>query len=291
MRLHCAIQVLLVLFICRASRCSAASEEAPFQFRDGFIWIEVTTAGAAEPLHFLFDSGAQLSVIDTRTARHLGIKRGRPVPVMGVSGTATGFWPQVLDARAGRIKLPRKYVMLDLSNLGQACTNGMVDGIIGADFFHDRIVQIDFQRHTIRLLGKSPTETGMQVLPLKVRPCGMLVPIQVNNSALQWVRLDTGCASDLQWVTASVGAEGCTKRVAVALTSFSVPVTQTAVALGAFRFEKVPTDLQEREIFPGEKGLLGNGMLSRFQSVTIDAKGKRVILGRISPLSEKRPTS
>jgi hypothetical protein len=187
--------------------------------------------------------------------------------------------------------LPRKYLMLDLSKLSDACTNGTVDGIIGADFFQDRIVQLDFQGQTVRLLREAPTGTGTQVLPLKVRPCGMLVPIQVNNSTLQWVRLDTGCASALQWVTGSVWPEACTKRVAVALTSFPVPVTQTTLTLGAVRFEQVPTDLQEREIFPGEKGLLGNGMLSRFQTVTIDAKGKRVILGRISPLAEKRPTS
>jgi hypothetical protein len=59
----------------------------------------------------------------------------------------------------------------------------------------------------------------------------MLVPIQINNSRQQWVRLDTGCASALQWVTASVRPEECTRRVAVALTSFSVPVTQTTRAL------------------------------------------------------------
>jgi hypothetical protein len=208
-----------------------------------------------------------------------------------VSGTATGFWPQVLDARAGRIQLPRKYVMLDLGNLGQACTNRTVDGIIGADFFHDRIVQIDFQRQTVRLLRKPPAEAGMQVLPLKVRPCGILVPVQINNSTPQWVRLDTGCASALQWVTGGIHPAECTRRVAVALTSFSLPVTESTLSLGSLRFEGVSTDLLAKEIFPGEKGLLGNGLLSRFQTVTIDAKGKRVILGRISPLAEKRPTS
>jgi hypothetical protein len=118
-----------------------------------------------------------------------------------------------------------------------------------------------------------------------------LVPIQVNNSTPRWVRLDTGCASALQWVTGSVRPEACTKRVAVALTSFSIPVTQTTLTLGAVRFEQVPTDLQGKEIFPGQKGLLGNGLLSRFETVTIDAIGKKVILGRISSLAENQPTS
>ena len=86
--------------------------------------------------------------------------------------------------------------------------------------------------------------------------------------------------------SASVRPEGCTKRVAVALTSFSVPVTQTTLTLGSVRFEAVPTDLQGKAIFPGEKGLLGNGVLSRFQTVTIDTKRKEVILG---PVSQANP--
>ena len=161
-----------------------------------------------------------------------------------------------------------------------------MDGLVGADFFHNRVVRIDFKRQVVSILPGPPTEVGAQILPLKVRPCGMLVPLQINDSTRQWVRLDTGCASALQWVTASVGPEGCTKRVAVALTSFSVPVTQTTLTLGAVRFEAVPTDLQGMAIFPGEKGLLGNGVLSRFRTVTIDAKRKEVILG---PVSQANP--
>ena len=182
--------------------------------------------------------------------------------------------------------MPREYLMLDLGKLGEACTNAAVDGLIGADFFRERVVQIDFKRQVVSILPGPPTEVGAQILPLKVRPCGMLVPLQINDSTRQWVRLDTGCASALQWVTASVRPEGCTKRVAVALTSFSVPVTQTTLRLGSVRFEAVPTDLQGEAIFPGEKGLLGNGVLSRFQTVTIDTKRKEVILG---PVSQANP--
>jgi Aspartyl protease len=247
--------------------------------------MEVTVPGAQAPLNFLFDSGAQVSVINTATAQRLGVKRGRPVNVAGVGNTTTGFWPQTVEASAGGVRLPREYLVLDLGKLGEACTNATVDGLIGADFFRDRIVQIDFAGEVVRILPERPAEAGTQILPLKVRPCGMLVPVQINGSKLQWVRLDTGCASALQWVTASVRPEGCTKRVAVALTSFSVPVTQTTLRLGSVRFEAVPTDLQGMAIFPGEKGLLGNGVLSRFQTVTIDAKRKEVILGRVSQAS------
>ena len=55
-------------------------------------------------------------------------------------------------------------------------------------------------------------------------------------------------------------------------------MTSTTLTLGTEKFENVPTDLHAEEIFPGEKGILGNGMLSRFQEVTVDAKGGRLFL-------------
>jgi hypothetical protein len=44
------------------------------------------------------------------------------------------------------------------------------------------------------------------------------------------------------------------------------------VKLGHIEFSSLPTNLHERAIFPGEAGLLGNGVLSRFERVTIDAQ-------------------
>jgi hypothetical protein len=281
-RLVCAIQILFAVCAGVAASAATAPGEIPFRLRDGFIWIEATVPGSQAPLNFLLDSGAQVSVINTATAQRLGLKHGRPINVAGVGSTTTGFWPETLGASAGGVQLPSEYLMLDLGKLGEACTNAAVDGLIGADFFRGRVVRIDFRRQVVSIQGERPAEAGAQILPLNVRPCGMLVPVQINDSKREWVRLDTGCASALQWVTGSVRPEGCTKRVAVALTSFSVPVTQTSLTLGAVRFEAVPTDLQQRAIFPGEKGLLGNGVLSRFQSVTIDGKRKEVVLGRVS---------
>jgi hypothetical protein len=40
----------------------------------------------------------------------------------------------------------------------------------------------------------------------------------------------------------------------------------------------VPTGIHKQQVFKGEAGLLGNELLSRFHSVIIDAKARRVIL-------------
>lgn len=269
----------LVFGFLKGPELACGAPQVPFDFRDGFIWVHVTSPASQRTLNFLVDSGAQVSVINASTAMELGLKGGRPVQVIGVGTSTSGTWPQALDARAGSIELPQNYLKLDLSELSNACTNGVVDGIIGADFFRDKVVQIDFARRTLRILREATAPAGNEVLPLKVRPCGMLVQARINDSKPQWIRLDTGCASALQWVTAAVRQEACTKRIAVALSSFPLRVTQTSLKLGSLRFDAVPTDVQPKEIFPGEKGLLGNALLSRFQTVTINTKGKEVILG------------
>lgn len=278
MRHICAILLWLTVPGYSVTRVSAAVHELPFILRDGFIWVEATSPASTKPLNLLIDSGAQLSVINSSTAIRLGMSGGRPVPVMGVGNSTTGYWPQKATIRAGTIELPGLYLVMDLRELSEACTNAPIDGIIGADFFRKRIVQLDYQRGVLRLLTEAPKAGSGQILSLKVRPCGMLVPLRINDSKPQWVRLDTGCASALQWVTGSIRPEDCTRRVAVALTKLSLSVTRTRVTIGTERFEDVPTDLHTREIFPGEKGILGNGLLSRFKTVTVDAKGGKLIL-------------
>jgi hypothetical protein len=143
-------------------------------------------------------------------------------------------------------------------------------------------VQIDFNAQKIRLLKPEKSRKSDEALPLQLRSCGMRVPINVNGKERQWVRLDTGCATALQWVTSDV-PDRCTHQMAIGLAEVSIPQTKTTVSLGEYQFEDVPTGLHETAIFAGEAGLLGNGLLSRFSSVTIDAKAGRVVLEMRSP--------
>jgi hypothetical protein len=94
------------------------------------------------------------------------------------------------------------------------------------------------------------------------------------------VRLDTGCATALQWDTSDVRPEQCGRKMAIGLTEISIPQTETIVGIGEHQFRNVPTGLHETAIFFGEAGLLGNGLLSCFSTVTIDAKAGRVTLGK-----------
>lgn len=250
--------------------------EFPFEYREGLLWIAVNIPQSEKPLNFLVDTGAGVSVINLNTAKRIGLKLGQQVTVRGVDAMLTGYWQQQLSAKVGDVRLPREYLAVDLEKLSSSCERP-VDGLIGADFFRDRVVQIDFDAQKIRLLKPEKAEKSDKALPLEMRQCGMRVPITVDGHKRQWVRLDTGCATALQWVT-SVVPDQCSHQMAIGLAEVSIPQTKTSVGIGEHKFNDVPTGLHEKAIFAGEAGLLGNGLLSRFSSVTIDAKADRVIL-------------
>jgi hypothetical protein len=278
MRPICSIVAFVFFALAQGqAQLSSVLAEFPFELREGMIWIEIRVPQSAKPLHFMLDSGAQVSVIHLGVARCLGLKWGGPVIVRGVKSSVTGYWPEHLSARLGGVNLPEDFLAVDLGQLSHACGCG-VDGLLGADFFKGRIVQIDFQSRKIRLLKYVNLEGNEESLPLFVRASGLLVRIQVNGGKPQKVRLDTGCASPIQWVAAKATSEPCARQIAVGMTEVSMPLVRRSVRLGGNEFPSVPTGLQDHQIFPGEAGLLGTPLLSRFAVVTIDTVTKRLFL-------------
>lgn len=255
---------------------SPAVVELPFDFHEGLIWVQVEVAQSPKPLDCLLDSGAAVSVLDTQVARRLGVRLGERVGVRGVGSEMDGYWPQRISARIQNVPLPPEWLAVDLNCLSKACDR-RVDGLVGADFFKGRIVQLDFASKKLRLLQASlPPETG-EVLPIKLCRGAMRVPVRVNGSAPRWVRLDTGCASAVQWVSPLARANRGESRLAIGLARIDIPSTRARVQLGQRCFDSMPIGLHSAPIFRGEAGLLGNGMLSQFR-VTIDAVRGRLIL-------------
>jgi predicted aspartyl protease len=276
--LFCAVLVFATRLL-QAEPGASADCELPLQFREGLLWMEVSVPQSKEPLHFLVDSGASASVVNLSTARRLGLKLGPKVTVTAVATTLTGHWPVKLSAQASGLELPDEYLALDLSKLSGACSRP-VDGLIGADFFRGRIVEIDYAAQKLRVLSETPDAKGTNAVPLEARPCGFRVAVNVNGGRSQWVRVDTGCATAFQWVTSKERADRCTSKLAVGLAELSIPQTMVGLRIGNHHLDTVPTGLHRKAIFPGESGLLGNGLLAQFGVVIIDAKSGRLFLGR-----------
>jgi hypothetical protein len=278
-RFLCCAILLFATRLVQAETNVSSVGEIPLQFREGLLWVEIDLPHRKEPLLFLVDSGASVSVLDLSTAKRLGLPLGPKVNVQAVATRMAGHWPVKASAKAGVLELPGEFLALDLSKLSGACSR-RVEGLLGADFFRGRVIQIDYRAERLRLLDALPTGEGMNPIPLETRPCGFRVAVNVNGGKSQWVRVDTGCATALQWVTSKERADRCTSKLAIGLTELTIPQSITSVRIGHHYLNTVPTGLHRKPIFPGESGLIGNDLLARFGLVTIDAKAGRLILGR-----------
>lgn len=272
-----AIGILMVLCVAQGQAGPAPLAEIPFEHREGLIWISVTARQSPKPLNFLVDTGAGVSTINLYTARRLGLKLGERVRVRGVQTSANGYWPQRISASAGEVALPSDYLAVDLCALSQAC-NCEVDGLLGADFFANRIVQIDFEAQKIRALPARLPAASAVVLPLKASTRRLQVPVGVNGQQPVWMRVDTGCATALQWVGKAPRATAQSSQLSIGLSPVNVPEVSATVQLGTEIFHSVPVGLHSKPLFVNEGGLLGNGLLSRFGRITIDAKRGALLL-------------
>ena len=156
--------------------------------------------------------------------------------------------------------------------MARACSEP-IDGLIGADFFRGKVVRIDYAQKVLALEKGIEGGTGT---PLYFANGVICAPVAVNGGPVRWTRLDTGCTDALDWC----GGAGCRAKGAgnsVALATSDGNAIEADVAVGTIRLHDVPVRMRQREIFPGEAGLLGNAALSRYR-VTIDGIGKRLVL-------------
>jgi len=93
------------------------------------------------------------------------------------------------------------------------------------------------------------------------------------------MRLDTGCESALEWAPskAMVRRDPGARDASIGLSSASIDYICADVQLGSQKLRGVEIGVHDQQIFSGERGLVGNRVLSQFR-VTIDTPGRRVIL-------------
>lgn len=268
-------RLLLSLLILLAAKLPTRAAEIPFEFSDGFITIQATVGDSAERLWFLVDSGAGTSVLSIDAARRLGVRLGAREMVSGVGSEAAARRLSGVRASAEGVDLGPLTLATDLHMADEICDRH-IDGLVGIEFFHRRIVQIDYSARKLRLLDRAP-EGVVDHLPLAERNGVACVPIGVNGSTPRLTRLDTGCNDGLHWVVPRREGRRGGKQVSIGFVTDPRDLSLTDVTVGGQTLAKVPTALHGRALFPGESGLLGNQILSRFL-VTVDWPGGQLWL-------------
>jgi hypothetical protein len=271
---------LLVVSVLFSAQASGGPVEVPFVFHNGLIWVRLDQPAPGPPLHFLLDSGAGATVLDVQAARRLGLKFGGREAVQGVDGRCAAYRVDGFRAAVAGIPLAHALLALDLGPVSRSCGE-RIDGLIGADFFRGRIVQVDYAAERIRIFAPGEFAPGAdaQVLPLAIRNDAFCVQASVNGCAPQWLRLDTGCDSALEWVPGPHGLQNGA-GASIAATTGRPHALAADLRLGPERLHGVKAGLHAAPMFAGESGLLGNGVLSQFR-ITFDASGPRAFLARV----------
>jgi hypothetical protein len=263
--------VFLPLFLLVVNTWVEAAQEVPFRLVNGFLLVSGTVEGRSEPLTLLVDSGASTSVLDLKTARRLRIALGQREAVRGVDSEAAAFRVHGVGLALNGHGVDFASLALDLSTALTLCGE-RVDGLIGAGFFAERVVQIDYPARKIRLL-ESANDSRPEAIRLPVRRENgvFCAPVGLNGSRDRWLRVDTGCNDSLHWVVAQ-GKEKRRRGATIGFVDDEQNITRATVRLGRREVRNVETSLHGRAMFPGEAGLLGNGLLGRYV-VTLDGPG------------------
>ncbi len=266
---------LLTLFSC-IGLASAGPVDIPFRLSGGMILVSVTMHGAARSMDFILDSGAGGTVLAKHVATELDLTLTGRERVRTVNGVETVS--RAADARLflGDSSRPLRFssapLVMDLTRESRSLGT-RIDGLLGADFFDGRSIKIDFKSSRLRLSPSERPGQGAIQLPLSGGRGGMFVGITADDHSLPRVRLDTGCRRSLCWTPTGGSAlpvfwrDGKTMKV--------------DVNLGSLIVSAVPSDVYRRPLFAGEDGLLGTGLLSRFDSVWIDSVNQWVAFERL----------
>jgi hypothetical protein len=276
-RLAFLFTCLLVALLACSAKAETQPVEIPFTFTDGFIRIQARVPQSTEPLYFLLDSGAGASVLSLRTAQRLHLPLGKTESVRGVGVSAAARHLDGISAAASGVTLSNIPLAVDLSSADGLCSKP-IDGLIGVGFFKDRVVQIDYAKRVLRITSATPaTAAVVERLPVKMMNGIMCVPVGVNDSTVRWTRLDTGCNDALHWVIPRPAGRGNHNAVSIGFVTDTDDTSLTSVSLGKRSLPTVKTALHGSPLFPGEAGLLGNGILSQF-IVTVDWPNRQVLL-------------
>jgi hypothetical protein len=242
----------------------------PFRIARGMILISPSIQGSERPMNFILDSGAGESVLSKNTAKELGLILTKGELVRTVNGTENAHRSETIHFNLGTSSRSLRFSAdpLVINLASESRTLGTpIDGLIGADFFAGRSVRIDFRKSRLQVSPPGKPGPSATHLPLSRGRNGIFVGLTAGDSSLRRVRLDTGCSRSLCWSPPTGSALRGSRNGKSMITD---------VNFGSLVISDVSTDLYRKPLFPGEDGLLGTALLSRFESVWIDSVNHRI---------------
>lgn len=260
------------------------------------LWLRVSVDGGA-PQHFLFDTGASVSVLDSAWAARHGIRSEGRMQAEGIGSAGSVSFARLRSLRVeGRdgdgIEVGGPQVaVLDLATTFDAVMWRPIAGILGHDVLSRFVVTVDPDDSTLTLSDPALwTPPAGEPLSMVMNGTVPAVRGAIDGSAEGLFRLDLGSNSTVDLHAPFVRRHGLATRLRSPVEVEAVGVggairsrlgRLTRMSLGPYEWDDPIVVLSGATTgaFASEEfaGNIGNRVLERFR-VTLDYAGRRVFL-------------
>ena len=165
----------------------------PFEYQKGVPYVQVVSTGKQlHPLRFILDTGASPTVFNHAITSSMNLER---YAQNGICGDSPAMYVHQVHATCGGISLNHVALATSLTDISFGCGH-WVDGLLGTDYFRNKIVTVDFKGHTLEIQepeSKSMVAALVDGIPFCDRHDSVFVTIQTPQSNRPLVfLLDTG---------------------------------------------------------------------------------------------------
>lgn len=173
----------------------------PFEEDQGHVFVRGSLNGS-EPLWMGVDTGASRSVVDSGTAKRLGIASGADTVVGGAGGTAAGSVVSGLTLTLPGVEIEKLHIdATDLSFL-TARLGRPLAMIVGYELFSQFVVEMNFDRNELRVYDpdtyKPPLSAEEVPIEIEANQPYVRTTVTVGDASIEGrYILDTGSANSV----------------------------------------------------------------------------------------------
>jgi hypothetical protein len=142
----------------------------PFRIYDRYLVIPATVTTSIDTLHFIFDTGAEITTFSEETAKTLKMESKEHEAMSGTDDVAISVPTTTISLLyLSKTRIP--FVKVYLENLKEFRNSPVhIDGIIGVDLLKTFVVTIDYEHQQLLLYrsGKTPAEVKGKRMPMSV---------------------------------------------------------------------------------------------------------------------------
>ncbi len=277
--------------------------EIPFELSSNLVLLQAKVNDSA-PLWFIFDTGAESTVIDTELAKTLRLKPNGKIVGNGAAGTAQAVRFKAVSMRLPNIEISNQTIYgLPLDSFSSPLGK-KISGVIGYDIIKEFVVEIDYASRKINLYQPESYQYSLagEIFPLTFEENTPFVRASIaleGRAAIDGkFEIDSGSTGAILFNTPFVRKHQLLKSVSRTSETRIGGVGGTAqvflgrvksIALGRFTLENAVARFSQgtRGDYASAKynGLIGGEIFRRFKTI-FDYSRKRMILEPNAQFSE-----